>query len=217
MSLCYGETHASLANRKNFLEVLGIDYRSLACAKQTHGNRVHYVSREHIGKGALTYDAAVDDTDALVTDQKNIPLAIFTADCLSVFLYDPQTPAVGVVHAGWRSTQLNITQKTIQAMQERFFTKPEELIVNFGPLLRQCCYEVKEDFKSFFSFGLNDLNGHLYLDLAGINKRQAQEAGVKENNITDPLLCTSCANRDFFSFRLEGDLSGRMMSVLMLK
>lgn len=217
MSLRYGQTRDSLNNRKNFLQKLGIDYRSLVCAQQTHGNRAQCVSRQDIGKGALSYATAIDDTDALVTKEKDLPLAIFTADCLSAFLYDPQAPAVGVVHAGWRSTQGNIIQETIQAMQKHFSTLPEDLRVNFGPSLGQCCYEVKEEFKNFFSFGLRELNGHWYLDLAGINERQAQEAGVKENNITGLPLCTSCANKDFFSFRLEGDLSGRMLSVIMLK
>lgn len=92
MSLKYGETRDSLNNRKNFLQNLGIDYRNLVCAKQIHSSNIEYVTSQYIGKGALSYDTAIENTDALITDKKNIPLAIFTADCLSVFLYDPQNP-----------------------------------------------------------------------------------------------------------------------------
>jgi len=95
MSLSYGDTRDSLNNRENFLAGLGINYKDLVCAQQVHGNQVLYVTEKDKGKGALDYHTAIADTDALVTDKKNLPLAVFTADCLSVFLYDPSTPAIG--------------------------------------------------------------------------------------------------------------------------
>ena len=105
MSLFYGDTREALSNRKNFLNSLGIDYQYLVCAQQVHSSYVRYAREEDKGKGALSYDRAIADTDALITDRRNLPLAVFTADCLSVFLYDAVTPAVGLVHAGWRSSK----------------------------------------------------------------------------------------------------------------
>lgn len=218
MSLLYGDTKGALRNREDFLKGFGIEYRDLVCARQVHASGVRYVKEEDKGKGALSYDTALADTDALVTDKKKLPLAVFTADCLSIFLYDSKTPAVGLVHAGWRSSQKKITAKTIKLMQKEFNTQIENIHLGFGPAIRQCCYEVGADFKDFFPAEfLIKKNERFYLDLIGLNKKQSLGLGVKESNISDCGICTSCRNREFFSYRKEGDSCGRMISVIMLK
>lgn len=217
MSLIYGDTRDSLDNRRDFLKELGIDYRDLICAKQVHGDRISCVTIEDKGKGALSYVCAIDDTDALITKERDLPLAIFTADCLSVFVYDPLNQAVGLVHAGWRSTKEHILVKTIGLMQELFNTKTSDLHVGFGPAIRECCYAVGEDFNDFFPLDVTERDRHFYLDLPLANKRQILELGVKEANIFDSGTCTFCQNNEFFSYRKEGNSCGRMMSVIMLK
>ncbi|MDD5238094.1 MAG: peptidoglycan editing factor PgeF [Candidatus Omnitrophica bacterium] len=217
MSYVYAGTENSLDNRRDFLKNLGVDYRSLVCAKQVHGSSIKYVKEGQQGKGALSDDNSIPDTDALATDARNLPLAIFTADCLPIFLYDPLTPAVALVHAGWKGTRDNITVKTLQLMQARFGSKISGLYIGFGPAIRSCCYEVGEDFKNYFSTGIIRKGNHSYLDLIQLNKRQVLEAGACEDNIFDSRICTSCRSADFFSFRKEGKNCGRMMSIIMLK
>ncbi len=217
MSLRYGKTQDSLKNRQNFLNNLGIDYRNLVCAKQVHGSKARYVKAEDIGRGALSYDTAISDTDAIITNEKNLPLAVFTADCLSIFIYDPSAAAIGLVHAGWRSTQENIVVKTIQLMQKEFASRPENLCAGFGPAIRSCCCQVGEEFKDAFLEGLIQVNGNYHLDLARLNKKQLLGLGVKESNIFDSQICTSCQHTEFFSYRKEGASCGRMMSVMMLR
>jgi hypothetical protein len=217
MSFTYGDTTHSLENRKEFLASLGIDYRNLVCAKQVHSNKVAYVCEKDRGKGALSYGSAIADTDALITDRKNLPLAIFTADCLSIFLYDAKTAGIGLVHAGWRSTREKITTKTVKFMQKKFNTRPADLYVGFGPAIRDCCYEVGKEFQKYFTYGLKLQDARYYLDLVAINKKQLLDLGVPELNLYDSCTCTSCQNDALFSFRKEGDSCGRMMSVMMLK
>ncbi|MDD5506163.1 MAG: peptidoglycan editing factor PgeF [Candidatus Omnitrophica bacterium] len=216
MSLCYGNTQGALGNRKQFLSALGIDYRTLICAKQVHGKTVTYVTQANKGSGALDYDSSIRDTDGFLTDQKNVPIAILTADCLSVFIYDPSKPAIGILHAGWRSTEKNICAEAIRLMQEKFGSRPDRILVGFGPSIRSCCCKMENDFKSNFPFGLINRDGGLYLDIALINRRQLAACGVREGNIFDPELCTFSENKDFFSFRKEADQAGRMISVIML-
>jgi hypothetical protein len=189
----------------------------LVCAKQIHSSNIKYVKEEDRGRGALSYDSSIADTDAFITDRRNIPLGVFTADCLSIFLYDALTPAIGLVHAGWRSTKEGIAAKTIALMQKEFNTRTENLSVAFGPCIRSCCYEVQEEFKNSFSFGLILKNGRYYLDSAAINKKEILDSGVKENNLFDPGICTLCRNTEFFSYRKEGKSCGRMISLAMLK
>lgn len=217
MSFAYGDTKDSLKNRKRFLSRLGIDYRDLVCAQQVHGSQARYIQETDKGKGALSYDTAILDTDALITHERNLPLAVFTADCLSVFIYDHRTPSIGLVHAGWRSSRDNIVGKTVKLMQEKFNTEVKDLSVSFGPAIGSCCYTVREDFTDFFPSDLIKRNNHYYLDLVRINKKQLLDLGVKEKNIFDSQICTSCRNEEFFSYRKEGSGCGRMMSVIMLK
>ncbi len=218
MSFYYGNTQgAALNNRKEFLKTLGIDYRRLVCAKQVHGDCARYVTEQHSGKGALDYDGSFADTDSFITDKKNIPLAIFTADCLPIFLYDPQRPAVGLIHAGWRSTKENLAAKTILLMQGHFNTQPSCLRIAFGPAIRSCCYEVKEGFLDTFGSAVTKRGKGYYMGLAEANRKQLLAIGVKRENILDYKICTSCSNADYFSFRKEGGSCGRMMAVAMLK
>ena len=218
MSLAYGNTKDSLTSRKVFLAKLGIDYRDIVCAKQIHASRIACVQVADKGRGAMSQDAAIESTDALVTDQKNIPLSIFTADCLCVFLYAPKRKVIGLVHAGWRGTKDSISAKAARLMRERFRVEPEGLYAVFGPLIRQCCYEVGKDcagaLPGEFLVGRDK---RYYLDLSGANRRQLLDSGIAEDHIFDSGICTSCSNNEFFSFRKEKDASGRMISVIMMK
>ena len=217
MSFSHGDTSRSLANRKGFLEELGIDHRDLVCAKQVHGCGIRYATEADKGRGALARDTAFDDTDALITDRKAVPLAVFTADCLSVFLFDTLRPAIGVVHAGWRSTAKKIVVETLRAMRKHFNTDPDHVCAGFGPAIRGCCYEVGPDVSTAFPEAVSAKEGRHYLDLAAANKRQLLEAGVGSSRIFDPGYCTSCESGRFFSYRKLGESCGRMMSVAMLK
>lgn len=217
MSLCYGDTKNSLKNRENFLSGLGINYRDLICAKQVHGKNVKYLTQANKGSGALDYDSSVMDTDGFITDKKGIPIAILTADCLSVFIYDPARPAVAILHAGWRSTEKNICAEGIRVMQDKFKSQAHRLLVGFGSSIRSCCFEVEDDFKSNFPFGLIQRGGRIFMDIALINQGQLINCGVQEKNIFDPKACTYCDNENYFSFRKEADKSGRMISVIMLR
>lgn len=217
MSLFYGDTRNSLNNRDNFLKGLGIDYRDLICAKQVHGGAVRYAEESNLGKGSLFYHDSIPATDAFITDKKNLPLAVFTADCLAVFLYDYKIPAIGLVHAGWRGTKERVVSKAIRLMREKFNSRMDDLSVAFGPAIRSCCYEVGGEFKRHFPGEVAFRGGRYYLDLVEINKKQVLDSGVKEENIFDSGICTSCRNEDYFSFRREGKSCGRIMSVMMLR
>ncbi len=217
MSLVYGDCSRSLENRERFLSSLGIDFRDLVCGQQVHSSSVCVAKEHNKGMGALSHETALPRTDAIITDQAGVPIAVFTADCLSVFLYDRRRPACGVVHAGWRSTKECITGRTLEHMSEVFGTEPSDVEAGFGPCMRGCCLEVGGELRSFFDEGLEERNGRLYLDLVTVNTQQLLEAGVKKEAISDTGLCTSCRNDEFFSYRKEGASCGRMISVAMLR
>ncbi|PIQ85279.1 MAG: multicopper polyphenol oxidase [Candidatus Omnitrophica bacterium CG11_big_fil_rev_8_21_14_0_20_43_6] len=216
MSFSFGEIRQSLDNRKKFLFGLGIDYRDLITAKQVHGKNVELITQENKGSGALDYESSIPDTDGLITNQRGVPIAILTADCLSVFIYDPAHLAIAILHAGWRSTEQNIAQQGVLAMQNKFGCHLQDLLVGFGPSIRSCCFEVENDFKSNFPYGLLKREGKTFMDIALINQRQLVDSGVKQANIFDPKFCTF-SDEGFFSFRKEAKNAGRLISAIMLK
>lgn len=218
MSFAHGACcQDALIHREKFLSGIGINYRDVICAKQVHGDSVAVVGKSDIGKGAESSDSAITDTDAFITNIRNLPVAVLTADCLSVFLYDSQNSAVGIVHAGWKGTAKNITAKTLDLMRGKFGTNPLYVQAGLGPAIRACCYEVGEEFKGYFNKGITQHNGKYYLDLAAINTDQLLGFGVRKENIEDPVICTSCRKDEFFSYRREQGSCGRIMSVIMLK
>jgi len=216
MSFKHGDTQNSLANRQGFLSSLGIAYRDLACANQVHEDAVACVRQEDKGKGALDHQDAFSQTDALITRERDVPLAVFTADCLSVFLYDPVKQVAGVAHAGWRSSRKRIVEKTARLMAKEFNSQAIDIMAGFGPAIGPCCYEVGAEFRDYFDYGITQRQGKYYLDLAQVNRSQLIEAGLKEENISSRASCTFCS-KDFFSYRRQGSSCGRMMSVIMLK
>lgn len=216
MSLSFGDTAGALENRAKFLSSLGVNYRDLVCAKQVHGRDVLLAGEADRGKGALDYASSVESRDGFITAEKGLPVAVLTADCLPVFICDPLREAVGILHAGWRSTEQNICARGIELMRESFGSKAGDIVAGFGPCIRACCFEVEKGFKSNFSFGLSARGGKVFMDIALVNRRQLMECGVREENIFDSGVCTY-SDEGYFSFRKEAQDAGRFISVVMLK
>lgn len=217
MSLNCPDVKKAIENRKLFLTRLKINPAKIICAQQRHTDNILTVAKKDCGRGALSYENAFDSVDAFITNQKNVPICVFTADCQSVFLFDKKNMAIGIVHSGWKGTHQNITAKTVALMQEKFKTLPKNLYAFLGPSIRKCCYEVGAEFKEYF-FGFVKEKAHkLWFDNAGANKKQLMDQGLEADNIIDCGLCTCCNEKDFFSYRRNPSSSDRMISVMMLK
>lgn len=219
MNMAFNETapKATLENRKNFARSLGFDNRNLVCLEQVHGDRVVAVGVKDKGKGALEHNGAVANTDGAITSQVDIPLSVRTADCLPLFFYDAENKTIGIAHAGFKGVMKEISRKLISLMQAKYETRPQNILVGIGPVLRACCYEVGEEFKEYFPGYVDNRNGKLYFDLIKANRDQLLSSGIKASNIIDSGFCTACLNDKFFSYRKEKKTTNRMLSVIMLK
>jgi hypothetical protein len=62
--------------------------------------------------------------------------------------------------------------------------------------------------------GHGDLGPEIHLDLVEANRRQLQDAGVREEHISVIDGCTACDTVRFFSHRAEFGKAGRMMAVV---
>ena len=130
-------------NYRRFCGTLGVDPARTVLSKQVHEATVRLCTEADAGKGLLSpRDYAAD---ALITRDANLPLAVFSADCGILLLYDPIHRAVGAIHAGWRGCAAGIPEKTVQAMTAAFGTRPEDLVAAVGPCIQQCCFETDGD------------------------------------------------------------------------
>lgn len=214
-------------NRRRYFGALGLDPSRVVRVRQVHGSDVLVVDealagRERFPRLLLDGD---DAYDAMVTDIPDIALAISTADCLPIFLVDPQRPAVGAVHAGWRSSVQGIVEHTLRQMQDAYGTDPSACYVAIGPGIRGCCYEVDEPvitplrraWSQWEACVRPEGQERWMLDLARLNTTILHGQGIREDRIFDAGLCTACRSDLFYSYRAEKPKTGRMISLIALK
>ncbi len=154
---------------------------------------------------------APPEADATATDRPGLALVIKTADCLPLFLVDPEHRAVAAVHAGWRGTARRIAVEATETMTRAFGTKPASLLAALGPCIGGSCYEVGEDvaasfrrdptFAALFSAILGRPGKYVF-DLRAANRAQLETAGVPTANIHDSGTCTHC-DPALLSFRRD--------------
>lgn len=203
-------------NRNLLATALGIPNSNLYFPSQVHTTRVVHVT-SHTSKEELK------ETDALISNEKNVGLAVLSADCVPILLYDKKNNAIGAVHSGWRGTVAKILTKTLHEMKLKFGTQGEDVIAGIGPSACVQSYEVGEEVIHLVedAFGkegklLNyQPNKKATFDLWQANKIQLLEFGVKDSSIEISGLCTVLHNKHFFSAR-QGDV-GRFAAAIMLR
>jgi len=132
--------------------------------------------------------------DGLITNQRGIALGVYVADCCAVYIVDPKTPAIGLVHSGRKGTELGVVPNAITQMIDCFRSNPAEMIVQLSPCIRPPHYEI---------------------DFAAEIVRQCRTFGVKE--IHESGICTACDLDRYYSYRAEKGKTGRMLALIGLK
>jgi YfiH family protein len=214
-----------IANRALACRALDINPTLLVAGRQVHSDRIRVVEECDLGKGALSDEDSLPDTDALVTGLRGVPLSSYYADCVPIFVLDPVRRVTALAHAGWKGTVLKISLKVVARMTEVFGTDPGDCLAGVGPSIGPCCYEVDEPvmclFREAYPGALNFANatspGKWQLDLWEANRHTLFEAGLKPANVLTARICTSCHNDLFFSYRAHKGRTGRMASLIMLK
>lgn len=189
-------------------DTLHLTKENLTLTYQTHTANVRLVEEEDIGKGFIKEWG--EGVDGIVTGIKNVPLMCYSADCVPILLY-AEKGLIGAVHSGWKGTAANIIKNAVELMVEKG-GKCENIKVFIGPAIGMCCYEVSFDvaeaFTGYPQCVISKPDGKYMVDLKMIVKKQAEECGVREENIDMCNICTSCSNDMFFSHRKQKGRSG---------
>lgn len=229
-------------NWRRFLEASGISYRPFVCGKQVHENNVHIATSQDArwayGPGELI------EADGYVTNERGLPLAIFTADCVPVLLEDIKSGVVGAVHCGWRSTVSDIEAQAIEKMC-RLGASASDIKIAIGPAIDKCCFEVgyevieavekligKTDAASYYTMVLPDSSKKsnfdslpekgdavqkYMLDLRGVVSHRFCQLGILKENIEMVGGCTMCHPQRYYSHRYSKGSRGSLATVIMLE
>ena len=211
-------------NKKNILKNLETvsnkikaKSKKIILLNQIHSNKFYY-----IGKNSKLYNKL--EGDALITDKRNLPIAVLTADCAPILIHDEKKKMIAVIHAGWKGAYNDIVKKVIKFMIKKGCS-PQNITVAIGPCISSKNYEVKDDFKKkfikkdkkniiFFKITKDknyfNLNKYIHFQLESLN--------IKKVDIINK--DTFNAKNNFFSARRsisrnENDY-GRNISIIMI-
>lgn len=201
---------------------LGYHFRSVAkCTKQIHSNKVIIVDGHNI-------DSELGEADGLLTDLRGVALEIHTADCQSVFLYDPVRCVIGNIHSGWKGTVQKIAPGAVEMMISHFGCRPENIEVYINPSILGCSFEIEEDVVEQFRAIVDvdkycrkdrivDGRQKYYMDTAAVNRDLLVEMGVLKEHVYLSGICTMCNTAEYHSYRGDHHVTGRNGSMICMK
>jgi len=196
------------SNRALFFNELGLNEKIVSYQKQVHEDKINTVSSF----------GSCGESDALITRKKNLGLAISSADCPAIFIYDPKEKVIAAVHSGWRGTEKKILRKTIQKIKDDFNSDASNLICYIGPSISQQNYEVGAEVAAkFYSGFVVKKENKFYLDVAAANHKMLVDEGVKGVNIQVSGLCSYEYENLLHSYRRDGQKSGRALGIIAMK
>ena len=166
-------------------QILGLGNRKFITVRQVHGDKIARVD------SVPATDHCFEGCDGLITNQRDVCLGIYVADCCAVYLVDRNARAIGLVHSGKKGTALGVVNCAVDLMRKEFDVEPPDLIVQLSPCIRPPHYEI---------------------DFAAEIARQCRERGVEQ--IHDNKICTACDLEHYYSYRAEKGRTGRMLAML---
>jgi YfiH family protein len=202
-------------NCQQFLKRLNLKKENLVIMEQVHGNQIRLVNEKH-------QDQKILGVDGLVTKSKDVILGVKTADCASLIFNEPGK-ILAVAHAGWRGTLKKIAFRTVCFMKA-LGGNPKKILVGIGPFICSSCLEVDQKIASQFKAVFGSLPGMIiknskktFLNLKIPLLNQLKKAGLIRRQIEIANICPACKVDRFFSYRAEGDLAGRALTIASLK
>lgn len=217
------DENSVMENYRRLAEAVGFSVENIVTSDQTHTANVRVITEADRGNG-ITKPRPYTDVDGMITNVPGLVLATFYADCVPLYFIDPVRKAIGLSHSGWRGTAAHIGAVTVRRMQEEYGSLPEDIYGAIGPSICQECYEVSEDVvlefqKTFPEQSWRDLfyrkeNGKYQLNLWEANRQIMLEAGLIEEHISLPGLCTCCNPEFLFSHRASRGKRGNLGAFL---
>ena len=210
--------------RQLWARAVGVDPSQLVRVRQVHGSVVHVADKSDLERG--THPEATESPigDAVITAVPGVALSTLHADCLAALIVDPVCRVVGSIHAGWRSTMLDVSGETVRTMASAFGSRAADLIAYLGPSIGIDRYEVGEEVADAWRSvthdpdrALRQVGGRWRFDLKRANAQQLMAAGVRPEHIEISTVCTASDPERWFSHRGQGPLTGRFATIIAIE
>jgi YfiH family protein len=216
------EENNVLENYRRFCEHTHMNLHRSVLSVQVHQDTVKTVTDADAGKGLFfqrDYTA-----DSLITNARDLPLVVFSADCGILLFHDPVQGCVGTCHAGWKGCAMGVASKTVRELCRVYGSRPEDIRAAIGPCIGPCCFETDDDVPDAMRQALgHDAEPYLehhhtkwHVDLAGLNRQWLLRAGVLPEHIDVCGLCTACRPDLFWSYRKMGNARGAQIAMISL-
>ncbi len=185
---------------------------------QIHSNKFIFISENfRLNKKRIK-------ADAIITDKSKHPIAVLTADCAPILLYDNKRNMIAAIHAGWRGAFKGIIKRVLTFMIKKG-CKKNNITAVVGPCISQNSYNVGDDFKK--KFLKKDKNNKKFFikkkNIIYFNLPNFIKSELKSNKITkiDMINIDTFNKRNNFfsarrSLRLKHDDYGRNISIIMI-
>ncbi len=184
-------------NRQILFKKLGISQAQFA--NQIHSTRVLLID---------DFITPPPECDGFITTKANLPLAIMSADCFGVLLFDSTNHIIAALHAGRAGATQGIVKKALKMMRSLGAKEIEAIL---SPGIHQCCYEISAEMAS--QYPKRFIKNGRFLDIKQIIYEDLQRGGVE--SIKDYNICTCCDER-YYSYRREG-VTGRFVSIIWME
>jgi len=215
----------SLDNKKNILKNLDLVQKKIkfglnkiVLLNQVHSNKFYYIDKT----SKLNHKKFTGD--ALITNKSNTPIAVLTADCAPILMFDKKNKTVAAIHAGWKGAYKGIIKRVVRFMIKKG-SSAKNITAVIGPCISIQNYEVKQDFikkfikkdpktKVFFKKVKNknyfNLNKYITHQLKSLNIKKIEVINKDtfniKNNFFSARRSISCNDNDY----------GRNLSVIMI-
>lgn len=186
--------------------------------RRTGFERVVHARQLH-GRDVTLHPAGSDDPAGLIlsgdcdghcTAAEGMLLTIATADCVPVFLVEPDQRIIALLHAGWRGAAAGILEEGVRTLTRQFAVRMENVHLHLGPAICGGCYEVGTEV--FEALGLPVPSAPAPIDLRRVLAERAVSLGADPGRMTLSGFCTRCGESPFFSHR--GGSEGRQVAFL---
>lgn len=210
--------------RKNyeiFGNAVGFKPENTVLTHQVHSTKILTVTAADCGTGLLREQET--ECDGLITDEPNVALTVFGADCTTILLCDDRKRVACAVHSGWRGTANGMARIAVERMERDYGCDPAHITAVVGPCIGQCCFETDGDVPAAMTAALGqaadafiaEKGVKYHVDLKGINGLWLRNAGVGTVDIAPD--CTACRPDLYWSHRRVGNARGSLAAVIMRK
>lgn len=205
-----------LKNHQILFDHFGMPFESRFDVWQVHGDTVHFSDRPR------PESQKHQPGDAIFTQNPDVTLVMRFADCVPIMLFDPKQKVVGLVHAGWQGTLIEVGKTAIEAAVKEYGCDPADIRAGIGSSICGHCYQIGGEVREKFykKWGekaadfISDTEYGSFLDLWGANEWSLRKAGLQF--IEQSRICTAENLNEWYSYRKEKGLTGRFSVAISL-